>query len=146
MNKDWFNGAVSPKPQTVDYLLPRIALTMVQPDHVDVMRGSCHQKTAQALRAMHDEDRLTSDHSVALLGTRSGMVCHSVILHKGDIAYDSMVNIEWANWDAADEIYHTSRGPMIINAKVSIDDFFKDYVEKITMSIPRNPAQYFDLK
>lgn len=146
MAKDWFNDSVSPKPQTVDYLLPRMALTMVQPNHVDVLRRSCHQKTSCELRRMHDEDRITSDHSILFLGSKSGTVYHSVILFKDEIAYDSFDDVEWANWDAADEIYHTKQGPMVVNAKVPVDEFFKDYVAKVTLPIPRNLAQYLDPK
>lgn len=146
MSKDWFNGAVSKRLQTAGNILPRMALTMVQPDHVDTLLDSCHYKTSRELRRMHDEDRLTSDHSIVLIGLKSGTVCHSIITYKDQVAYDSFNDSDWGNWDAADDMYYTKQGAMIVNARISVDDFFKDYVAKVSLPIPRDPAHYREPK
>lgn len=138
MGTKWFNEAVSGKPQTIDYLLPRMALTMAQPEHEQALVYSCHQSVARAIGFLHDADKLESDHAIIFFGMPS-RVYHSVLVKGDTVVCDLIGDVAGNFYDPENECYHsgTFQGRLPIKQKISVDDFFRDYVAKLTIA-PRN--------
>ncbi len=133
MATEWFREAVSGKPQTIDYLLPRMALTMTQPHHDRALRYSCHQYVARAIGQLHDEDKLESDYAIIFFGTKS-MVYHSILARGDTPVCDLIGDVEGNFYDPKNECYHsgTFAGRVPVKQVVPVDEFFKDYVAKLT--------------
>ncbi len=139
MNKEWFRDAVSGKPQTLAYLLPRMALTMAQPHHGDVLRYSCHQQVASAIRYLHDADKLESDHAIVFFGTDS-MIYHSVLVKGDTVICDLIGDVPGNVYDPEKECYHsgTFKGSLPVKLNLSVDDFFSNYVAKLNAAPRRD--------
>ena len=135
MNANWFSEAVSGKPQTEEYILQRMALTLSQPDHDQALRRSCHQLAAREIGRLHDEDKLTSDHQIVMLGL-GPTIYHTIITNKDDVVFDSLGTTEGNRYDAEKGRYFsgTFSGHMMVKHTMGVDDFFKNYVAKIIPS------------
>lgn len=135
MATEWFNGAVSNKPQTIDYLLPRMALTMAQPRHGGSLRYSCHQSVARAIGDLHDRDKLESDHSIVFFGTQT-MVYHSILVKGDEVVCDLIGDVDGNSYDPKNECYHsgTFAGRVPVKRIVPVDEFFADYVSKVSVA------------
>lgn len=134
MGKDWFNGAVSGKPQTIDYLLPRMALTLTHPLHEKALRYSCHQFVARTIGQLHDEDKLGSDYSIIFFGL-GNTIYHSILVNGNSVVADLIGDVEGNFYDPKNEHYRsgTFSGTLPIKQIVPVDDFFADYVSKVSI-------------
>lgn len=86
---DWFTEAVSPKPQTEDYILPRMAMTIVQPDHPAALKNSCHALAAREISRLQQSGELTPEHRIAMVGL-STTVYHTVLTDGEKVVFDSL--------------------------------------------------------
>ncbi|HEU4838832.1 MAG TPA: hypothetical protein VFS88_05410 [Micavibrio sp.] len=132
MATEWFNGSVSGKPQTPEYLLPRMALTMCQPGHEYSLKRSCHQLAAREIGRLHDEDRLTSDHKIVMLGF-GPTIAHTILTKGDEVVFDSLAP-EGHGYDPKSERYFsaTISGHLAVKHVIGVDDFFERYVGKLT--------------
>ena len=140
MTTKWFNGAVSPKPQTPDYLLPRMALTMCQPDHYFALKHSCHQMVASEIGRLHNDDKLTPDHKIVMLGF-GPTIAHTILTKGDEVVFDSLAP-EGHAYDPQNDRYFsaTISGHLAVKHVLSVDDFFKNYVAKLNIAPRQNPG------
>lgn len=134
MYADWFSEAVSGKPQTEAYLLPRMALTLAQPDHPEALRYCCHQMAMKELAKLHDEDRLTEDHCVVMFGL-GNTIYHTILTKGNEVVYDFLAD-QSCHYDTSHERYRSSQGDMMVKAVIPVDEFFRDYVSKVVTPVP----------
>jgi len=141
MTTEWFNGAVSPKPQTPDYLLPRMALTMCQPDHYYSLKRSCHQMAAREIGRLHDADKLTPDHKIVMLGF-GPTIAHTILTEGDKVVFDSLAP-EGHNYDPQNERYFsaTLSGHLSVKHVISVDEFFDQYVRNLSLDTAPSPDE-----
>jgi hypothetical protein len=134
--KDWFNGAVGRRLQTVDNILPRMALTLFYPDHIDALQHSCYNNVVKHLRELIRNHKITDDHEIAILGMPS-LCVHGVIMKNGGIVYDSDDPQKQNTYDPESQTYLYASGCEIKVLKaVRFSDFKTQYIEKIIAPNP----------
>lgn len=139
---DWFTEAVSPKPQTEDYILPRMAMTIVQPDHPAALKNSCHALAAREIARLKSSGELTPDHRIAMVGL-STTVYHTVLTDGEKVVFDSLDRDFSKNkYDPDGNTYFSKEHSthLRVMKDISVQDFLKDYVAKVIVSKPSDYA------
>lgn len=141
MATEWFNDAVSGRPQTPEYLLPRMALTMCQPGHEYSLKHSCHQLAAREIGRLHDADKLTSDHRIVMLGFGQ-TIAHTILTRGDDVVFDSL-SPQGHSYDPRGERYFSAgiSGHLAVKRVIGVDDFFERYVAKLTIGAKRGSPE-----
>jgi hypothetical protein len=141
MVTEWFNGAVSNKPQTPEFILPRMALTICQPGHESSLKRSCHQLAAREIGRLHDEDKLSPDYKIVMLGFGK-TIAHTILTKGDDVVFDSLAP-EGHSYDPKNERYFsaTFSGHLAVSHVIGIDDFFERYVGKLTIGVKRGASE-----
>ena len=133
----WFEGAVSHLAQTVPFILPRMALTFVAPNHPDRLYGSCHAKAALALAHGHKQGLASPDDKIKIFGSElQETAFHTIITTKdGVVRYDSLSDIPGCRYDAEHDRYISPDWDEAVSVKheLTFADFLKDYVGKIKL-------------
>ncbi|MFA5591944.1 MAG: hypothetical protein WC989_01340 [Micavibrio sp.] len=142
MAANWFSEAVAPKPQTPEYILQRMALTIAAPAHKDALRFSCHQLAAKEIIRLHNEDRLTSGHRIVMLGL-GPIIYHTILTDGADrVVFDSLGGTDGNRYDPERERYlsGTFAGHIAVKHSLPVDDFFSGYLAKIIVPAPVSAA------
>lgn len=149
--KNWFDKArvaVLDHPQRADYILPRLALTMVCPRHQDAFIKSCHASVAQFLRLDRAQKHAMSDDRIIMVGPAGNAdeVSHTIVIDRnGKVRHDSLSPKLGYGYDRIEKSYFSQDidEPLAIIRDISYGDFVRDYVQKITInasaSKPRQP-------
>lgn len=130
---EWFNGAQDAgfnKPQRPDYILPRMALTIVDPKHKDALMYSCHQYVAEGIR--QNLMRMEPDDRIIHFGVGK-TVYHTILVRGDEVLLDRAITKEYQGYDPEREVYRTSRGEEEIIHETSWADFQAQYIENISV-------------
>jgi len=131
--RNWFNGAVGKDLQTVDNILPRMALTLMQPDHREAFQRSCYYNVVKEIHRLIEAKEITDDHVITILGTEHSCI-HGVIIKDGKVVYDSADPKKQNIYDPGTQIYRYANGCEIKVLKaVNFSDFKREYIERLNV-------------
>lgn len=130
--KKWFAVAVSDKPQTVDFILPRMALTVVDPTHEDRLRNSCHSLAAHEIARLSQTGELSPSHNIVMLGLGPS-VYHTILVKDGDVVFDSDNQGGETRFDAESGkyVYPQRNSEIKVLAQLGCQDFLARYASKV---------------
>lgn len=133
----WFKDAVECSPQTVPYILPRMALTFADPNHRYALKGSCHQLATRFLRERDDQAQLKDDDRILQLGAH-GTVYHTIIAAADNrVLYDSFRPSGPSGFKPDRGVYVLGdQGEIGIMSDISVADFKKNYVSRVVLPSP----------
>lgn len=158
--KDQAEGRDFNNPQTVDYILPRMGLTLALPGHPDALFSSCHKHAALALREMMECDNINafeSDHiKIRLLGRpmTAEKVFHTIVVDTSQ--EPEKVIIDSLGAEDSHHSYYDDNGDYRIKTdpradtheslelmhEISIPDFREKYIDPIVQGhTPAAPGQ-----
>lgn len=154
--KPWFKGDLGrdfSKRQTVDNILPLIALTATNPHHQEALQGSCHWFTSQVLRQHLPLGNIVDSDEIVLLGS-GNTVFHSIITRGNDqILADRAstkrkctIDLEAGKY-CSEHYEETNPGiakDVSILKRITIADFKRDYMDQITISQQNEPEEPID--
>ena len=138
---EWFNGAQDGqfnKPQRPDYILPRMALTMVDPQHKHALMYCCHQYVAAGIR--ENMDKLEPDDKIIHFGM-GDTVFHTILVRGDQVLLDRAITKEYKGYDPEEGVYRTSRGVEEIVRETTWAEFQEQYLSKINLDDPELPKE-----
>lgn len=140
---DWFEDAVESKGQTIGSVLPRMALTFVQPHHQQAFMGSCHGLLARKLTEMDLAHTLKNDDQIVLFGSATNNhVYHSILTDKnGALIFDSLADVEGHHYEPSEKKYISDKmdGAAVEYQRISIEEFKKTFVSRVVVPcVPGN--------
>lgn len=138
--RDFNNG------QTVDFILPRLGVTLAVPHHREVLFKSCHKHAAMQMRAMMEKgeiDAFESDNiKIRLLGSHTtGKVYHTIVVDTGKDPENVIIDSLGA--EDTHNSYYDENGDYWIKLNPQSDTHFKlDLMKEI--SVPDFREKYID--
>lgn len=138
---EWFNGTQDGqfnKPQRPDYILPRMALTMVDPHHKHALMYCCHQYVAAGIR--ENMDKLEPDDKIIHFGM-GDTVFHTILVRGDQVLLDRAITKEYKGYDPEEGVYRTSRGVEEIVRETTWAEFQEQYLSQINLDAPELPEE-----
>lgn len=134
----WFQGVVECNPQTVDFILPRMALTFADPKHGSALKGSCHQLATRFIREQDRQRTLKDDDRIIQVGA-FGKVFHTIIAGADDsVRFDSFNPKGESGFkpDRKKYVMQDIDGELDVMSDITVADFKKDYVARLVLPPP----------
>lgn len=135
---EWFRDAIEMKAQTIDFILPHMALSFVDPRHKDALKQSCHGQAARALSHGYDQGHVNPDDKIKMFGTdKTGLLLHTIITDKdNNVRFDSLHEELGSYYDRAQDTYVCDQWDAKVRVikELSFAEFQRDYVSRVTVS------------
>lgn len=126
------------KAQTLEFILPHMALSFVDPRHKDALKQSCHGQAARALSHGHDMGIVNPDDKIKMFGTdKSGLLLHTIITDKdNNVRFDSLKEELGSYYDREQDTYVCDQWDAKVRVikELSFAEFQRDYVSRVTVS------------